>query len=177
MFTVRSASLVIEFYLFQPIANNTNWRVSAFLGWASIRLDARTQDALKSTMAKQGMRTEGEQQNKMSLRVWSEDIGNTNTKRRSGGGKRRWSGSRRFEIRDSSSISSFNWRKASVEESSSLGIGKLASLTVVLCWKYCTRRARTRLYASGRLQTTSTTADQIIAAACHSHAGEWMFLI
>ena len=66
MFIGRSSSLVIEFYLFQNIAGSTNWRVSAFLGWAAIRLDIRTQDALKSSIAKQGMRTEGERSNNIS---------------------------------------------------------------------------------------------------------------
>ena len=58
MFSNNSA-IVIEFYQFQPIGNNPNWRIKGLLGWIAIRLDTRTYDALTATTSGEGMRTEG----------------------------------------------------------------------------------------------------------------------
>ena len=58
MFSNTSA-VVIEFYAFQAIANNPNWRIRTLLGWVAIRLDTRTYDALTSPGSNEGMRTEG----------------------------------------------------------------------------------------------------------------------
>jgi len=58
MFSNNSA-IIIEFYPFQMIANNPNWRIKGLLGWLAIRLDTRTYDALTSSSAGEGMRTEG----------------------------------------------------------------------------------------------------------------------
>ncbi|CAF1270425.1 unnamed protein product [Rotaria sordida] len=58
MFSNNSA-LVIEFYPFQTIANNPNWRIKTLHGWITIRLDTRTYDALTAPSSAEGMRTEG----------------------------------------------------------------------------------------------------------------------
>jgi len=58
MFSNNSA-IVIEFYPFQTIANNPNWRIKDLLGWTAIRLDTRTFDALTASSSSEGMRTEG----------------------------------------------------------------------------------------------------------------------
>ncbi|CAF4098028.1 unnamed protein product [Rotaria sp. Silwood2] len=58
MFSNNSA-IVIEFYPFQPIANNPNWRIKTLIGWITIRLDTRTYDALTAPSSSEGMRTEG----------------------------------------------------------------------------------------------------------------------
>jgi hypothetical protein len=58
MFSNNSA-IVIEFYPFQAIANNPNWRIKSLLGWVGIRLDTRTYDALTAASSIEGMRTEG----------------------------------------------------------------------------------------------------------------------
>ncbi len=58
MFSNNSA-VVIEFYPFQPIANNSHWRIKDLLGWVAIRLDTRTYDALTAASSGEGMRTEG----------------------------------------------------------------------------------------------------------------------
>jgi len=52
-------AIIIEFYPFQTISNNPNWRIKGLLGWLAIRLDTRTYDALTSASAGEGMRTEG----------------------------------------------------------------------------------------------------------------------
>jgi hypothetical protein len=59
MFTNRTAAIVIEFYPFQNISNNTNWRITGLLGYTAIHLNSRSHDALVSTSAADGMRTEG----------------------------------------------------------------------------------------------------------------------
>ena len=59
MFTTRTSALVIEFYPYHPIANDTNWRISGLLGWIVILLDSRSFDALTSAAATEGLRTEG----------------------------------------------------------------------------------------------------------------------
>ncbi|CAF3623238.1 unnamed protein product [Rotaria sp. Silwood1] len=58
MFSNNSA-IVIEFYPFQPISNNPNWRIKTLIGWITIRLDTRTYDALTAPSSAEGMRTEG----------------------------------------------------------------------------------------------------------------------
>ena len=52
-------AIVIEFYAFEAIANNPNWRIRSLVGWVAIRLDTRTYDALTSPTSTEGMRTEG----------------------------------------------------------------------------------------------------------------------
>ncbi len=59
MFTNRSAAIVIEFYPFNNISNNTNWHITGLLGWMAILLDSRSYNALTSSNASEGMRTEG----------------------------------------------------------------------------------------------------------------------
>jgi hypothetical protein len=59
MFTNRTAAIVIEFYPFHNIANNTNWRITGLLGWIAVSLDSRSRDALTASIAAEGMRTEG----------------------------------------------------------------------------------------------------------------------
>jgi hypothetical protein len=59
MFTTRTSAIVIEFYPFHNIANDTNWRITGLLGWMAILLDSRSHDALTSLTAAEGMRTEG----------------------------------------------------------------------------------------------------------------------
>ena len=59
MFSNRDTGLVIEFYQHRPIGNNPKWTLSGLIGWSVVRLDARTQNALISTAAVNGMRTEG----------------------------------------------------------------------------------------------------------------------
>jgi len=59
MFGNRNTAIVIEFYPFHHISNNTNWRITGLLGWIAILLNSRSQDALQSSFASQGMRTEG----------------------------------------------------------------------------------------------------------------------
>ncbi|CAF1083815.1 unnamed protein product [Rotaria sordida] len=59
MFTHHNGALVFEFYPLQNIANSTNWRISGLLGWTAILLDARLLNALSSSSAREGMRTEG----------------------------------------------------------------------------------------------------------------------
>ena len=59
MFTSRTSAIVIEFYPFHNIANDTNWRITGLLGYMAILLDSRSHDALTSTIASEGMRTEG----------------------------------------------------------------------------------------------------------------------
>lgn len=58
MFSNNSA-LVIEFYPFESINNNTNWKIRSLAGWVAVRLDTRTYDALTATGSAEGMRTEG----------------------------------------------------------------------------------------------------------------------
>jgi hypothetical protein len=58
MFSNNSA-VVIEFYPFQTIANNPDWRIKGLLGWVAVRLDTRTYDALTAASSGEGMRTEG----------------------------------------------------------------------------------------------------------------------
>ena len=58
MFSNNSA-VVIEFYVFQSIANNPNWRINARVGWTAIRLDTRTYDALTAPSSSDGMKTDG----------------------------------------------------------------------------------------------------------------------
>lgn len=59
MFTTRGAALVIEFYPYHPIANHSNWRIAGLLGWVAVLLDQRSYDALTSTAAGNGLRTDG----------------------------------------------------------------------------------------------------------------------
>lgn len=59
MFSNNSA-VVIEFYIFQAIANNSNWRINARVGWTAIRLDTRTYDALTAPTSSDGVKTDGE---------------------------------------------------------------------------------------------------------------------
>ena len=59
MFTNRAAAIVIEFYPFENISNSTDWHIGGLLGWTAILLDSRVHDALTSTAAIEGMRTEG----------------------------------------------------------------------------------------------------------------------
>lgn len=59
MFTAHTGAIVIEFYPYQNISNNRNWRITGLLGWTSILLDSRLLTALTSTMGTDGMRTEG----------------------------------------------------------------------------------------------------------------------
>ena len=58
MFSNNSA-MVIEYYAFQTIGNNPNWKIKDLLGWSAIRLDTRTYDALTASGSMEGMRTEG----------------------------------------------------------------------------------------------------------------------
>lgn len=58
MFSNNSA-IVIEFYPFNPIANNANWRIKNLMGWIAVRLDTRTYDALTAPSSSEGMKTEG----------------------------------------------------------------------------------------------------------------------
>jgi hypothetical protein len=59
MFTTRTSAIVIEFYPYHNISNDTNWRITGLLGWMAILLDSRSHDALTSSVASEGMRTEG----------------------------------------------------------------------------------------------------------------------
>ena len=59
MFTTRAPALVIEFYPYHPIANNDNWRITGLLGWVAVLLDQRSYDALTSSAAGNGLRTDG----------------------------------------------------------------------------------------------------------------------
>ncbi|CAF1959019.1 unnamed protein product [Rotaria magnacalcarata] len=58
MFSNNSA-LIIEFYPFQAISNNPNWRIKSLVGWVAIRLDTRAYDALTAPGSSEGVRTEG----------------------------------------------------------------------------------------------------------------------
>jgi hypothetical protein len=55
----NNAALVIEFYPFRPIGNNSNWHIKDLIGWIIIRLDTRTYDALTAPGSVDGMRTDG----------------------------------------------------------------------------------------------------------------------
>jgi hypothetical protein len=59
MFTNRTSAFIIEFYPFHNISNSPNWRITGLLGWVAIILDSRAHDALTSSSAAEGMRTEG----------------------------------------------------------------------------------------------------------------------
>ncbi|CAF3995478.1 unnamed protein product [Rotaria sp. Silwood2] len=59
MFTNPNSALVFEFYPSQNIANSTHWRIAGLLGWTAILLDTRLLNALSSSSAREGMRTEG----------------------------------------------------------------------------------------------------------------------
>ncbi|CAF3399034.1 unnamed protein product [Rotaria sp. Silwood1] len=59
MFTNPNSALVFEFYPLQNIGNNTRWRIAGLLGWTTILLDTRLLNALSSSAAREGMRTEG----------------------------------------------------------------------------------------------------------------------
>mgnify|MGYP006892767629 CR=1 FL=1 len=59
MFTDRNSAIVIEFYPYHNISNNPNWRITGLLGSIGILLDTRSYDALSSSIANDGMKTEG----------------------------------------------------------------------------------------------------------------------
>ncbi|CAF4488991.1 unnamed protein product, partial [Rotaria magnacalcarata] len=56
MFTSNASAIILEFYLYQNIANSKNWRISGLLGWTAIILDERLMNALTSTFGSEGMR-------------------------------------------------------------------------------------------------------------------------
>ena len=58
MFSSTSA-IVIEFYPFQAVGNNPNWRIKSLVGWIAIRLDTRSYDALTASSSMEGMKTDG----------------------------------------------------------------------------------------------------------------------
>ena len=56
---VNNSAIVIEFYPFNNISNNPNWRIKDLLGWIAVRLDTRTYDALTASGSMEGLKTEG----------------------------------------------------------------------------------------------------------------------
>ncbi|CAF4704862.1 unnamed protein product, partial [Rotaria magnacalcarata] len=50
-----NSALIIEFYPFQAISNNPNWRIKSLVGWVAIRLDTRAYDALTAPGSSEGV--------------------------------------------------------------------------------------------------------------------------